>query len=160
MKKNPWYGIISPFLLLDRLQNVQDLPDVAILGLQERGQPASLVGEAHVGHGLKRNLDPGVSVSHLSLGWCDLSLRSRGRGCLRLGEVGVQRALVLGDLLWVLDSLLLGILFVRDHSPVPLIIRWGGGLLSRLRLNLIGLLVSLLLLLLSSSLLGGRAGGG
>merc|ERR1719410_3339732 len=97
MKWYPWY----PFLLLDRLQNVQDLADVAILGLQKRGQPAALVGEAHVGHGLERYLDPRVRVSHLSLGWGDLSL-----------------------------------LLVRDHSPVLLIIRQGGGLLGRLRLNL------------------------
>merc|ERR1719410_1858365 len=156
MKWYPWY----PFLLLDRLQNVQDLADVAILGLQKRGQPAALVGEAHVCHGLESHLDPGVSVSHLSLSWGDLSLRSRGRGCLRLREVWVQRSLVLGDLLCVLDSLLLGVLLVRDHSPVLLIFRWGGGLLSRLRLNLIRLLVALPLLLLSSSLLGGGAGGG
>merc|ERR1719410_962239 len=147
--KYPWY----PFLLLDRLQDVQDLADVAILGLQEGGQPSALVGEAHVCHGLECHLDPGVSVSHLRLGWGDLSLRSWGRGCLRLGEVRVKRALVLGDLLWVLNSLLLGVLLVRDHSPVLLIIRRGGGLLSRLRLNLI------LFLLLSSSLLGGGAGG-
>merc|ERR1719410_501674 len=151
MKWYPWY----PFLLLDRLQNVQDLAYVAILGLQKRGQPAALVGEAHVCHGLESHLDPGVSVSHLGLGWCDLSLRSRGRGCLRLGEVRVQRALVLGDLLRVLDSLLLSVLLVRDHSPVLLIIRRGGGLLGWLGLYLIRLLVSLLLLLLSSSLLGG-----
>merc|ERR1719410_1931947 len=144
MKWYPWY----PFLLLDRLQNVQDLADVAILGLQKRGQPAALVGEAHVCHGLESHLDPGVSVSHLSLGWGDLSLHSRGRGCLRLGEVGVQRARVL-------NSLLLSVLLVRDHSPVLLIIRRGGGLLSRLGLYLIRLLVTLLLLLLSSSLLGG-----
>merc|ERR1719410_1125888 len=156
MKWYPWY----PFLLLDRLQNVQDLADVAILGLQKQGQPAALVGEAHVCHGLESHLDPGVSVSHLSLGSGDLSLRSRGRGCLCFGEVGVKRALVLGDLLRVLDSLLLGVLLVRDHSPVLLIIRRGGGLLSRLGLNLISLLVTLLLLLLSSSLLGGGAGGG
>merc|ERR1719410_3343587 len=156
MKWYPWY----PFLLLDRLQNVQDLADVAILGLQERGQPAALVGEAHVCHGLESHLDPGVSVSHLSLGWGDLSLHSRGRGCLCLGEVGVQRALVLGDLLS-------GVLLVRDHSPVLLIIRGGGGLLSRLGLNLISLLLLLhflvalfLLLLLSSSLLVGGACGG
>merc|ERR1719410_3269514 len=156
MKWYPWY----PFLLLDRLQNVQDLADVAILGLQKRGQPAALVGEAHVGHGLERYLDPGVSVSHLGLGSSDLSLHSRGRGCLCLGEVGVQRALVLGDLLS-------GVLLVRDHSPVLLIFRWGGGLHSRLGLNLISLLLLLhflvalfLLLLLSSSLLGGGACGG
>merc|ERR1719410_593018 len=151
MKWYPWY----PFLLLDRLQNVQDLADVAILGLQKRGQPAALVGEAHVCHGLESHLDPWVSVSHLGLSWGDLSLRSRGRGCLCLGEVWVQRALVLGDLLCVLDSLLLSVLLVRDHSPVLLIIRRGGGLLSRLGLYLIRLLVTLLLLLLSSSLLGG-----
>merc|ERR1719410_2361119 len=154
--KYPWY----PFLLLDRLQDVQDLADVAILGLQEGGQPSALVGEAHVCRGLECHLDPGVSVSHLRLGWGDLSLRSRGRGCLRLGEVRVQRALVLGDLLS-------GVLLVRDHSPVLLIIRRGGGLLSRLRLHLISLLLLLhflvalfLLLLLSSSLLGGGACGG
>merc|ERR1719410_3044777 len=153
MKWYPWY----PFLLLDRLQNVQDLADVAILGLQKRGQPAALVGEAHVCHGLECHLDPGVRVSHLSLGWGDLSLRSQGRGCLRLREVRVQRALVLGDLLLVLgdllcvlDSLLLSVLLVRDHSPVLLIIRRGCGLLSRLGLYLIRLLVTLLLLLLSS----------
>merc|ERR1719410_2025827 len=124
MKWYPWY----PFLLLDRLQNVQDLADVAILGLQKRGQPAALVGEAHVCHGLESHLDPGVSVSHLGLSWGDLSLHSRGRGCLCLGEVGVQRALVLG------------------------------GLLSRLRLNLIRLLGLFLLLFLISSLLGGGGG--
>merc|ERR1719410_2699158 len=146
--KYPWY----PFLLLDRLQNVQDLADVAILGLQKRGQPAALIGEAHVGHGLECHLDSGVSVSHLGLDWGDLSLRSRGRGCLCLREVGVQRALVL-------NSLLLSVLLVRDHSPVLLIIKRGGGLLIQLRLNLISLLgIHLLLLLLSSSLLGGGGG--
>merc|ERR1719410_2325928 len=156
MKWYPWY----PFLLLDGLQDVQDLANVAILGLQERGQPSALVGEAHVCHGLESHLDPGVSVSHLGLSWGDLSLHSRGRGCLCLGEVGVQRALVLGDLLS-------GVLLVRDHSPVLLIIRRGGGLLSRLGLNLISLLLLLhflvalfLLLLLSSSLLVGGACGG
>merc|ERR1719410_530317 len=130
--KYPWY----PFLLLDRLQDVQDLADVAILGLQEGGQPSALVGEAHVCHGLECHLNPGVSVSHLGLSWGDLSLRSRGRGCLCLGEVGVQRALVLDsllcvldNLLWLLDSLLLSVLLVRDHSQVLLIIRRGGGLL-------------------------------
>merc|ERR1719410_2744264 len=153
MKWYPWY----PFLLLDRLQNVQDLADVAILGLQKRGQPAALVGEAHVCHGLESHLDPGVIVSHLGLSWGDLSLRSWGRGCLRLGEVRVQRALVLGDFLRVLDSLVLCVLLVRDHSPVLFIIRRGGGLLSRLGLYLIRLLVALLLLLLRSRLLGGGA---
>ena len=88
-------------------------------------------------------------MSHLGLGWGDLSLHSRGRGCLCLGEVRVQRALVLGNLLQVLDSLLLCVLLVRDNSPVLLIIRRAGGLLSRLRLNLI------LFLLLSISLLVG-----
>ena len=53
-------GILLLSLLLDGLQNVQDLPDVAILSLQERGQPAALVGEAHVCHGLECHLNPNV----------------------------------------------------------------------------------------------------
>merc|ERR1719468_287538 len=147
-------------LLLDGLQDVQHLPDVAILGLQERGEPSALVGEAHVGHGLERHLDPGVRVSYLDRSRGDLSLYSGGRGCLRLREVGVQGVLTLGDLLRLLYSLVIRVLLVRDNSPVLLIIRRGGGLLSRLRLNLIDLLGLLLLLLSSSAGLLGSGGGG
>ena len=42
---------------LDRREDVQDLADVAVLHLQELGQPAAVVGEAHVQHRLKGSLN-------------------------------------------------------------------------------------------------------
>ena len=44
-------------LLLDGLENVQHLPDVTVLGLQERSQPAAFITESHVGHSLERHLE-------------------------------------------------------------------------------------------------------
>jgi hypothetical protein len=41
---------------VNRLQDIQDLPNVATLVLQKLGQPASVVGESHVQHGLESNL--------------------------------------------------------------------------------------------------------
>ena len=95
-------------LFLDWLEDVEYLANVSILGLQEGGEPAAIVSEAHVHHGLERHLDPGVGVG--------------GRGWWRrwgLGQVGVQR--LRGG---VLSSLL-----IRHHGPVLFIIRRGVGLL-------------------------------
>ena len=40
----------------DGLEDVEDLADVAVLGLEEVGQPAALVGEAHARHRLESDL--------------------------------------------------------------------------------------------------------
>merc|ERR1712192_226209 len=71
--------ILGRHLLLDRLKDVEHLPDVPVLGLEQVGQPAPLVGEAHVHHGLQRHLDPRVGVD------CNRCWWSRGSCSLVLG---------------------------------------------------------------------------
>merc|ERR1712098_505512 len=51
------FWILLSSLLLDRLEDVKNLPNVSTLGLQQVGQPASLIGEAHVHHCLQSYLD-------------------------------------------------------------------------------------------------------
>merc|ERR1711899_319801 len=72
-------GIPGTFrcLLLDRLEDVEHLADVPVLGLEQVGEPASVVGEAHVHHRLQGHLDPRFGV--------DCSCwRGRGGSCCAL----------------------------------------------------------------------------
>merc|ERR1719383_250915 len=82
-------------LLPHGLEDVQHLPDVAVLGLEAAGEPAALVAESHVDHRLQRNLDLRVGVRNLgrsgrrSCGCCWRSFNSLGR-LIRLGKLGIH----------------------------------------------------------------------
>jgi len=108
-------------LLLDWLQDVQNFSNVAILGLQKAGEPASLVGESHVHHCLQSNLDLGIRMrSNGSRG--DVSWR-----VLRQGRVERQGGFLTSRLT---------IFLVSDDCPVLLVIGWSSSSLSRLLLLL------------------------
>jgi hypothetical protein len=47
---------------MNRLQDIKDLPNVSSLVLQELGQPASVIGESHVQHGLESNLEEAIRM--------------------------------------------------------------------------------------------------
>ena len=70
---NPRVASLEANLLSDGLEEVEDLADIALFGLEEAGQPPALVAEAHVEHGLQRHTDPWVGV---------LGLRGRGSNSL------------------------------------------------------------------------------
>merc|ERR1712173_14098 len=89
-------------LFLDRLQNVQNFSNVAILGLQKAGEPTSLVGESHVHHCLQSNLDLRIRMRSNGSRW-DVNWRV-------LRQAGVESSSP-------------GLLLVSDHSPVLLVIR-------------------------------------
>jgi hypothetical protein len=44
------------------LECVENSSNVASLGLQQAGQPPTVVGESHVHHGLEGNLDLGIGM--------------------------------------------------------------------------------------------------
>merc|ERR1719158_327230 len=131
--------------LPDGLQDVQHLPDVASLGLQQVGQPAPVIGEAHVGHRLESNLDLGVGVSHCILYFrlwlCPCIL---ARCILHFGQIGVDWGRGQGVLHWGLAGLLL---LLHHQSPffilagsvaLPLLILPSSGLLASLSVPCLG----------------------
>merc|ERR1711962_1329817 len=124
-------------LLPDRLEDIEHLADVAVLGHKQAGQPASLVGESHVHHGLQSNLDLGIRVRGRSRSccwggrsWCWSRIRSRcwrGSSCcsysfLLLWELWVQIALRIS--IDDIGQLLGGLVFIFQHGPFLVIVSW------------------------------------
>merc|ERR1719357_1049985 len=58
----------------DRLEDVQCLANVSILGLQKLGQPPTVISETHVQHSLKSNLNSWVRVLGDLHGWWGIRL--------------------------------------------------------------------------------------